>query len=257
MSLPIKEISKDYSDGMSFYELAEKYNTYPNKIRRLLKKHNIPLRDRSEAQALALERNRKEHPTAGKQRPQDEKIRISQGMHKFWDQISPEDYQKAVERGRQNWDNITDEQKLEMSARAAEANRRAAKEGSSIEKYLLGVLIEAGYVVNYHQKNVLSTNLELDFYLPELKVAIEIDGPSHFKPIWGQEALERQIKYDTEKSGILLAHGAVLIRVKYLLSRFTLAAKQQLKTEVLAKLQEIEKSFPPKTKRLIEIGIGK
>ena len=28
---------------------------------------------------------------------------------------------------------------------------------------------------------------ELDFYFPELKIAIQINGPTHYKPIYGQE----------------------------------------------------------------------
>ena len=51
-----KRIIKMYNeDNKSTYEKAESLNTYPNKIRRTLKKHGVPLKDKSSAQKNALE----------------------------------------------------------------------------------------------------------------------------------------------------------------------------------------------------------
>jgi very-short-patch-repair endonuclease len=47
-----------------------------------------------------------------------------------------------------------------------------------------------------------------------MNVAIEIDGPSHFLPVWGDDALKRNQKYDQKKTGLLLGKGLSLIRVK-------------------------------------------
>lgn len=41
--------------------------------------------------------------------------------------------------------------------------------------------------------------LELDFYFPDLKLAIELNGFLHFKPIYGAEKLARIQKNDREK----------------------------------------------------------
>ena len=46
-----KEIVSQYTDNnKSTYDLANMYNTYPNKIRRILVKHGVQLKTKSEAQ---------------------------------------------------------------------------------------------------------------------------------------------------------------------------------------------------------------
>jgi intein-encoded DNA endonuclease-like protein len=65
-----KDIIKLYNSGnYSTYELAEKFETYPNKIRRILRKNGIPLRSKSAAQKNALKKGRASHPTKGKTIP--------------------------------------------------------------------------------------------------------------------------------------------------------------------------------------------
>ena len=44
--------------NFSTHQLAEKFDTYPNKIRRILKKHGVQLRGKGEAQKIALEQGR-------------------------------------------------------------------------------------------------------------------------------------------------------------------------------------------------------
>lgn len=41
--------------------------------------------------------------------------------------------------------------------------------------------------------------LELDFYFPDLKIAIEVNGPSHFKPIWSEESFRKTKRNDMIK----------------------------------------------------------
>lgn len=47
----------------STYEVAEELGCYANLVRRALFHHGIPLRDRSEAQKVALVTGRHKHPT--------------------------------------------------------------------------------------------------------------------------------------------------------------------------------------------------
>ena len=54
-------------------------------------------------------------------------------------------------------------------------------------------------------------NLEIDLFIPALKTAIEIDGPAHFLPIWGQQSLERHIRADAQKAGLLINRGFVVL----------------------------------------------
>ena len=43
-----------YEEGRSTYQIAEHFNTYPNKIRRILTKNGVELKTRSQAQKNAL-----------------------------------------------------------------------------------------------------------------------------------------------------------------------------------------------------------
>lgn len=57
--------------------------------------------------------------------------------------------------------------------------------------------------------------LPFDFYLPGYNLLIEIDGPQHFKPIWGIERLNRQIKHDKIKDEYAENNNIRLLRIPY------------------------------------------
>lgn len=46
----------------------------------------------------------------------------------------------------------------------------------------------------------ISIGAELDFYFPELEMAVEINGFLHFKPIYGLDKLNRIQEIDREKA---------------------------------------------------------
>ena len=71
-----KEVIKLYTTGSkSTYEIAQIFNTYPNKIRRILMKHDIPIKTKSEAQKNAIKNGVAKVPTKGKSRTHEEKIK--------------------------------------------------------------------------------------------------------------------------------------------------------------------------------------
>ena len=41
-----------------------------------------------------------------------------------------------------------------------------------------------------------------------------MDGPSHFAPVWGDNALKKNISYDQKKEGLIIGKGWHLIRIK-------------------------------------------
>jgi hypothetical protein len=53
--------------------------------------------------------------------------------------------------------------------------------------------------------------LELDIYIPELNLAFEINGPIHYKPIYGNNALDKIQKNDAKKIKICKTKGIKLI----------------------------------------------
>lgn len=253
--LPIEKIVKQYLDGASLHEIAEKYEVYALKIMRLLKKAGIPIRGKSDAIKSAVKRGRREHPTEGKIRTDKEKLKISQSLEKYYDNLSENEYNNIIERSKGNWKNLSKAKRAEMQRKSAASNRIAAKEGSSVEKYVKEMLEEEGYLVEFHKKNLLSTELEVDLFLPKENVAIEIDGPTHFRVIWDQDSLDKQRKRDTTKNGILINVGLAVVRVKYDRNQLNLCVKEKLKVKILGLLKEFKKKFPDKSNRLIEIEV--
>ena len=92
-------------------------------------------------------------------------------------------------------------------------------------------------------------------YLPDLNTIIEVDGPSHFLPIWGEDKLAKQIISDEQKNGIILSKGFAVIRVKNLSDFISLRIKETLTRKVKETLKEIEKKFPKRSERYIEIEV--
>lgn len=252
-----QKIVKMYVEqNKSTYEIAEQFKTYPNKIRRILIKSGIDLKSKSEAQKNAIDRGVAIHPTSGKKRSQQEKLKISSGLQKYWDNMSEDLYQEKIKQAKDRWHNMSQSDKTNMQEAAIKSIQIAGKEGSKLEKFIYAELIKHGHKVDFHKKQLIQNeNLEIDMYLPLLKTIIEIDGPSHFLPIWGEEKLQKQIKADFHKTGLILNKGMVIIRIKNLSDSVSLANREKLKLDILKQLDKIKESFPQKSERLIEIEI--
>lgn len=238
----------------STYDIANEFGTYPNKINRILVKAGVELKDKVTAQKAAIDSGRYIHPTKGKKRSQETKIKISESIHNYWTNISEDERQKKVEKGKEQWNNMSDEQREELRKASGDAVRKASKEGSKIEHFIRESLIAAGYEVLFHKKGlILRDDFEVDLFVPLLKTVIEIDGPSHFFPIWGEENLNRHIRADSHKNGLLLSEGYVVIRVKYLRKNISQKHMRDIFSAILSVLKKIEEKFPDKDSRYIEL----
>lgn len=252
-----QKIVKMYVEqNKSTYEIAEQLKTYPNKIRRVLIKSGVDLKSKSEAQKNAIDRGIAIHPTSGKERSKQEKLKISSGLQRYWDNMSDDLYESKIQQAKERWRNMPENEKANMQEAAIKSIQAAGKEGSKLEKFIYSELTKSGHKVDFHKKTLIQNqNLEIDMYLPLLKTIIEIDGPSHFLPIWGEEKLQKQIKADFDKTGLILSKGMVIIRIKNLSDSISLAKKEKLRLDILNQLSIIEKAFPPKSERFIEIEI--
>jgi len=238
----------------STYEIAQELKTYPNKIRRALNSLGVPLRDKSSAQTVAIQSGRHEHPTRGKKRTESEKIAISNGMATYWDNMEEEERTRRSDISKKQWAEMPEEDKANLRKLAAEAVRKASKEGSKIEKFIHKGLTNLGYEVIFHKRGLVENDkLEVDLFVPAIKTAIEIDGPAHFLPIWGQENLDRHIRADAQKAGLLINRGFVILRVKNIIRNLSQKNMRDTLEAIVAQLKKIEGNFPPATKRLIEI----
>ncbi len=248
-------IVKKYEEGFSCPEIAEEFNTYAKKIERILKKNQVPLRSRSDAAKGAMNKGRLKHPTRGKTRSEDEKTAISKGVEKSWQDLDENEIVERSDAAKERWKNIDPLKKREMQEKAGRALRISAVEGSKAEKFLKKKLNSLGYEVVMHKKGLIEGNFEIDLLLPELNVIIEIDGPQHFLPLFGEEKLQDVVKMDNVKNGLLIGKGFCIVRLKYLVKNMNKSVERKIWSAVSEQIKRIEKKFPPKHKRLIELEI--
>jgi len=215
-NLKAEYIRKMYKEEKkSFGQIANELNTYANKIRRDAKKFNIPIRTKSEAQKNALSTGTHKHPTKGTERNESTKQKIGKSMMDSWSSLSDKQLKERKNQQKKRWESIPENKKQEMLKKANMAVRTASVLGSKLEKFILEHLIKDGYRVDFHKEQVLSnTKLQLDLFLPTMDVVIEVDGPSHFLPVWGEETLQKNKKYDRKKEGLIIGKGWKIIRIK-------------------------------------------
>lgn len=245
-----------HNKNRSLQDIADELGTNRQRIRRALIRLNIPRKDKRAAQQAALNSGRAEHPTEGKPRPEHVKTKIAEGVHREWANADEATLRQRSERAREQWSKKTPEERQQLLKMAQDAVRVAAKEGSKLERFLRDGLTKAGYDVRYHVTGIVpNANLEVDLLLPAQSVAIEIDGPSHFLPIWGDENLSKNIRADLQKTGLLLGQDLVVIRVKQLSNNVSRLIQNKLLTSVCEALDKVKEKFPEKHNRLIEIEI--
>jgi very-short-patch-repair endonuclease len=248
-------LTKEYEiNNKSFRDIANLYDTYANKVRRDAIKFDIKIRDKSEAQKNALSSGKAEHPTKGKTRSNEVKEKIGMSVMNAWDSLDQTTMQQRKDKARQNWENLSEDVKENILREANNAVRQASKIGSKLEIYLFNNLLQDGYRVDFHKEQTLSnTKLQIDLFLPTLNTAIEVDGLSHFEPVWGHDTLSRNQGYDNKKTGLILGKGLVLIRIKQL-KDFSPSRAKVLYNELKTILENIKTKFPDSDHRNITIG---
>jgi len=248
-------LTKEYEiNNKSFRDIANLYGTYANKVRRDAIKFDIKIRDKSEAQKNALSSGKAEHPTKGKTRSNEVKEKIGMSVMNAWDSLDQTTMQQRKDKARQNWENLSEDVKENILREANNAVRQASKIGSKLEIYLFNNLLQDGYRVDFHKEQTLSnTKLQIDLFLPTLNTAIEVDGLSHFEPVWGHDTLSRNQGYDNKKTGLILGKGLVLIRIKQL-KDFSPSRAKVLYNELKTILENIKTKFPDSDHRNITIG---
>jgi very-short-patch-repair endonuclease len=266
MTISINYYNKSDDDKKLFLEIeycqhyksidtiAKELGSYPKHIKSEMERLLIPFRTRSETQKLLLQHGKIPHPTLGKVRTEQEKLNISESMGNYWIGLSKEEIEQRSEAGKANYNSKTEEEKAEMHKLATKAILKAAKHGSKLEHYLHENLIKEGFKVDFHKEQfIIRERLQIDLFLPELNIAIEIDGPSHYEAVWGDKNFAQSSKSDDIKTGLILGKGLVFIRIKhqrvksqkYLRDTFT-----RLKNTIL----QIKENFPEEGHRLIILG---
>ena len=254
---PSKIIELYVEEKLSTKAIAERYNTYPNKIRRLLESNGVQIRSKSQAQKQALKNGSAVHPTKGKKRSEESKDKIGNSLEKHWNNMSEEERGRRSAIAKENWEKLSEAERKEIQRKGSDALRETIRDGSKAEKSLFSNLSKIGYDVELHKKGLIAgEKYEMDLYLPDINTIIEVDGPQHFMPIFGEKHLREYVKHDAIKNGIMIKNGYCVIRIKYLCPSFTRGVENRLWEMVEPVVKQVATKFPPKSKRLIELEIS-
>lgn len=102
------------------------------------------------------------------------------------------------------------------SSCAASYNNRHKDYGyrrSKFEIYTEQVLLNKFPDIDFSFNDISSISLELDIYIPSLKLAFEINGIFHYEPVYGEEKFHRTQENDLRKKEICKSLGIDLIEV--------------------------------------------
>lgn len=234
-------VIEKYREGYGATYIANELGTYPNKILRILKRNNEPIRSHSESQKLVLEKGLAKHPTKGQKTSDNSKRKISESMAKNWSNRSEEDLKSFSEKLSESWKNKSYEEIMEMNKKACSAVSNAGRHGSKLENFLVDKLTEMGYNSMAHVKGVVAdTELEPDITLPDLQILIEVDGPAHFFPIFGEEKFKKTQESDRKKNGIFLSNGFCVIRVKQMCKTLSQYKKNKILSDLVEVIEKVK-----------------
>lgn len=238
-------------DQLSIRKVADLFFTTPTIIRNKLIEYNIPLRSQSEAQKIALSQKRREHPTAGKTRPEKTKKKISNNIHKYWSNLSEKDLTTRLQNTRNLWVNLSDEERKIIQAKSAKGLREAVAKGSKLERYIYKRLVEENNHVLFHKDGLEhGENLETDLYIVNKKIVIEIDGIFHTEVVFSEEKLDSQKRSDQLKNNLLISKGIWVLRVQNNFHDFSKANGEKTFQLIKEKINQIEdqqgKNMPPR-----------
>jgi len=258
-------IAHMYSEGKSPYEISEELTAkgvpgyYPVKVRRLLKKMGIAIRDKSSAQTSAISTGRSPHPTRGKTLSETTKSRISAGVAEKYSRESDEEKERRSSISRDNWAKLTPEQLADRREKATKAILLAAKNGSKVEQHLYNTLTQAGYAVVMHANPLpYQPKLQCDLYIKDVHngVVIEVDGLSHVEPIWGEKSFQQTVKADIEKNVGITTSGLYMVRLHAYGHKISKHYLSVLSKKILSVLSDIkEKPLQPLSERLIHVKV--
>ena len=204
-------------DGLSMRAVAERLKVPLASLSRFMKRHGIVSRDKGSAQKNYLLDH--EHQMKGKKHSDVTKQRISKGLGEFWDKLSDDDKEELKKKigsaWRRKWQKMSEADRRNMMESLSNKARETQGNGSRLERYVAEELRKRGYTVEERSTNYTSgKQFEVDIALPKERIAIEIDGPTHFLPIHGEAHLQEQKLRDTRKDDLVNGAGMNMLRIR-------------------------------------------
>lgn len=211
----VKRLYQD--DGLSMREVAKRLDVPLATLSRFMKKHGITSRDKAQAQKNYLTDH--EHQMKGRTHSSETKQKISRGLGEFWESLSEEQTEELKRKigsaWKRKWAAMSEaERRMTMEELGSKAKETQGK-GSRLERFIAEELRKRGYTVEERSTNYTAgKSFEVDIALPKERVAIEVDGPTHFKPVFGEEHLAEQQERDKRKDEMILSSGYSVLRVR-------------------------------------------
>lgn len=250
-------IQKYHVEKKSIRKIADELLTNFTKIEQAFKFHGIPRRSKSEAQKLALEEGVSIHPTAGKERPEDVKNKISETLHKKYQEESEENKEIIRTLRAENWKKIPWGRRKELDLLARKAVVVARKEGTKLQKFIRRFLKDNGIRCVYEAKCPGVDDFRIKIFLPEDSICIFTNGPAHYFPIYGEEALLAVKESDKAKNDLILDAGFVIIRIRVLVGNCTRGVMFGFCKKLKAIIDKITANYPTtREERLIYVDLG-
>ncbi len=217
-SINEEDARKFYQDeGLSMRQVATKLGVSLATLSRFMRRHGIMSRDKGEAQKNYLKEH--SHQMQGKKHSDKTKKKISKGLGEFWDKLPEEDKDELRKKigaaWRRKWQHMSDNDRRAMMEGLSSRAKEVQGQGSRLERYVAEELRQRGYTVEERSTNYTAgKQFEVDIALPKERIAIEIDGPTHFIPIHGEDHLRQQQERDARKDEMINGAGFNVLRIR-------------------------------------------
>lgn len=212
-----QDVRKLYLDqGLSMRKVASTLKVPLATLSRFMKKHGIGARDKAAAQKNYLRDNT--HQMKGRKHTEETKKKISHRLGEFWDNLSDDEREEVKRRigagWKRKWAAMSDQERRLTMEDLSNKARDAQGKGSRLERFIAEELRKRGYIVEERSTNYTAgKDFEVDLALPTERIAIEVDGPTHFLPIYGDEHLAQQQERDARKDDMINATGYSVLRI--------------------------------------------
>lgn len=204
-------------DGLSLRKVSQTIGVSLATLSRFMKKYGIKTRDKASAQKNFLKTN--DHQMQGRTHTAETKKKISHGLGDFWDGLTDEEAEAVKSKigaaWKRKWEGMSNNERQTMMEDLASKAKASQGDGSRLERYIAEQLRQRGYVVEERSTNYTAgKDFEVDIALPKQMIAIEVDGPTHFMPIHGEKALEKQQERDKRKDDLVMSTGYNVLRIR-------------------------------------------
>ncbi|MHC5056388.1 MAG: DUF559 domain-containing protein [Planctomycetota bacterium] len=211
-------------EKLSTYGTADKLGCNQSHVVRLIAKYNkanpsnpIKKRNKSEAQKNFIKRTGS-HQRSGTTHTEEAREQISDSMKEVYDGPRGDEIREKISQQRQEeWAQMSAADKAEVLETLKSSSRAKAMsgEGSNFENFLAEKLEEHGFVVEVRTKAYTpGQKFHVDIALPQEQIIIEVDGPTHWSPIYGDDELRKVQDKDKLKDNTLTNMGWNVLRVQ-------------------------------------------